>query len=196
VAPPDPGGLLLRVSGLPGAGKTTLLTAAAAAAGFTVISRDLIRAALFPGPARHTPEQTRRAFELMLAAAEAPLRRGGRVALDGCCFAHRDQRDRARDLALATGATLVGVHLALRPADAVLRVEAAAAHPANDRNADLVARVAHDNAWPDPDDLVIDATLPPEEIWALVRRALPGDGRPGGSGSQTPQTRPPVRSSF
>ncbi len=191
------GGLLLRVSGLPGAGKTTLLLAAGAAAGFRLISRDLIRADMFPGPDRHTPEQTRRAFEQMLAAAEGPLRRGGRVALDGCCFAHRWQRDRARELALATGATLVGVHLDLAPADAVRRVEAATAHhhPASDRDAALVARVARERTWPDPGDLVIDAALPPIQVWAILQRALPGHGRAGETSSESPQTRPSVRSS-
>ena len=153
---------------------------------------------MFPGPARHTPEQTRLAFDAMLAAAAAHLRPpgpvapdgarlgapavhlrpSGRVALDGCCFARPDQRDRARDLARATGVRHLGVHLALPPAEAARRVASSGPHPANDRDAALVARLAAGFAPPEPDDLLIDATLPPPEVWPILRRALEDAGRP------------------
>ncbi|MEA2267206.1 MAG: hypothetical protein QOE27_2789 [Solirubrobacteraceae bacterium] len=170
------------MSGLPGAGKTTLLTRAAAAGAVTVISRDLIRAAMFPGPAPHTPEETGLAFEAMLVAAGARLRTGESVALDGCCFARPGQRQRALELADAAGARLVGVHLGLPAATAIRRVATPGGpHPANDRDAALVARVAAYLAPPEPDDLVIDARRPAEEIWALVRHRLAAAGAPGGS---------------
>jgi predicted kinase len=144
-----------------------------------VISRDLIRAALFPGPARHSPDETRLAFDAMLAAAARRLPPAGRVALDGCCFARPDQRRRARELAGATGARLLGVHLELPPADAARRLAARGPHPANDRDPALVARLAADFAPPDPGDLVIDATLAPADVWAILRRELAGPGRAG-----------------
>jgi predicted kinase len=160
------------VTGLPGAGKSTLLAAAGAELEFTVISRDVIRAAMFPGPACHTAEETRLAFEAMVAAAASRLRRGARVALDGCCFAHRWQRRNARELADATGATLVAVHLELRVEEAARRIAAGQPHPANDRDAALVARVAGHLAAPEPEDLVIDASRPASEVWAVLRDRL------------------------
>ena len=166
----------MRVSGLPGAGKTTLLETAAAAGALTVVSRDLIRRAMYPGPAPHTPTQSRAAFAAMLAAAEPPLRRGGGVALDGCCFRQLSQRERARELARATGARLVAVHLELPLAEAIRRVGKATDHPANDRDAALVARVARDFPPPDDGDLVIDATLPPAAIWDILRRRIAAAG--------------------
>jgi predicted kinase len=167
-----PAGLLLRVSGLPGSGKTTLLAAAHAKAGIVPISRDLIRAAMFPGPWRHTAAETELAFEAMLSAAGSRLREGARISLDGCCFARRWQRDRVRDLAAATGARLIGVQLEIPVSEAARRVSEPGDHPANDRDADLVARVAGYLAAAEPGDLVIDATLPPEEIWARLARRL------------------------
>jgi hypothetical protein len=58
-------------------------------------------------------------------------------------------------------------------------------HPANDRDAALVVRVAGYLASPEPDDLVIDARRPAEEIWELVRHRL-ADGPPGGPGRPGP----------
>jgi predicted kinase len=160
------------MSGLPGAGKTTLLEAAAAGAAITPISRDVIRAAMFPGSAPHTADESRLAFDAMLLAAEARLRDGGSVALDGCCFARPAQRDRARELARATGARLVGVHLELPVAEAVRRVSGSGEHPARDRDGPLVARVAGYFAAPEPTDLVLDATLPPATLWAALAQYL------------------------
>lgn len=168
------------MSGLPGAGKTTLLGRASAGAGFTVISRDLIRAAMFPGPRPHTGAETDAAFEAMIAAAGRRLGAGGRVALDGCCFGHRRQRDRAAELAAKTGATLVGVHLDLPAAEAVRRVAEHGEHPARDRDAALVARVARTFAPPEADDLVIDATRTAAEVWAALSGRLRALGATAG----------------
>jgi predicted kinase len=142
------------------------------------VSRDLIRAAMFPGDERHTAEQTELAFDAMLSAAGSLLRGGGRVSLDGCCFARPWQRESARRLALETGARLIGVHLEIPVDEASRRVARAGAgdHPANDRDAELVRLVAGYLAPPDPDDLLIDATLPADEIWELVRSLLAGGG--------------------
>ncbi len=160
------------MSGVPGAGKTTLLEAAAAAAGITPISRDLIRAAMFPGTQPPTRHESRVAFDAMMLAAGVRLRDGARVALDGCCFARRAERSRAAQLARATGAILVGVHLELPVAEAVRRVHASAGHPARNRDGALVAAVAARFAAPEPTDLVLDATLPPAELWAALARHL------------------------
>ncbi|HEX3875265.1 MAG TPA: AAA family ATPase [Solirubrobacteraceae bacterium] len=165
-------GLLLRVSGLPGSGKTTLLEAAHARAEIAPISRDLIRAELFPVSRPHTARETELAFDVMLTTARSRLRAGDRVSLDGCCFARPRQRDRARKLADEAGARLIGVHLEIPASEAARRVGAPSDHPANDRDADLVARVAGYLAPAEPDDLVIDATLPPDEIWALLSQRL------------------------
>ena len=131
---------------------------------------------MFPGPARHTPEQSRLAFAAMLAAAEPLLRCGGRVALDGCCFRQPWEREQARQLAHAASVGLLAVHLELPVAEAIRRVGATSDHPANDRDAVLVARVARDFPAPDDGDLVIDATLTPDAIWDLLRRRIAAAG--------------------
>ncbi len=160
------------VSGLPGAGKTTLLERASVGAAITVISRDLIRAAMFPGPGRHSAQETRLAFEAMLAAAGSRLGGGGRVALDGCCFARQWQRQRVRELARGTGAVLVAVRLELPVDEAVRRIGRRGDHPANDRDAVLVAGVAAHLPPPEPGEAVIDATRRPDEVWAQLSRRL------------------------
>ena len=98
---------------------------------------------MFPGPAPHAPEETHLAFEAMLTAAGARLRAGESVALDGCCFARPAQRRRALELSHDVGVDLVGVHLDLPVPAAIRRVATPRGqHPAHDRDAALVTRVA------------------------------------------------------
>ena len=60
--------VVIPLVGLPGAGKTTLADALARAFGLRMVSRDLIRDALFPA-CRYTPTEQRAAFRAVLARA-------------------------------------------------------------------------------------------------------------------------------
>ncbi len=61
-------------------------------------------------------------------------------------------------------------------AEAVRRVAATTDHPATDRDAALVGRLAADFPPPDDGDLVIDAMLPAAAIWDILRRRIAAAG--------------------
>lgn len=176
--------MLVAMAGLPGTGKSALATRLAAALGGVVISKDEVRAALFPGAALdYSAEQDDVAMRAVFAAA-AHLRRtqpGRPVFLDGRTFS------KARQVAalLALGAELgepVRVIECVCPPD-VARARLAAdhavgTHPAGNRTPEL-----HDRSRANAEPLTVSRLTLDTSALALdecVRRALAylGSGLP------------------
>src|SRR5271156_2975778 len=86
------------MAGLPGTGKTTLAQALAKGLDGAVLSKDTVRAALFPGPLTdYTREQDDLCFKMILEAANylAARNRVQFIFLDGRTFSRREQIDQA-----------------------------------------------------------------------------------------------------
>src|SRR5687767_9718946 len=86
--PPGAGPSLLVIPliGLPGAGKTTLATALAERLSLRLVSRDAIRAAMFP-ECRYSMAEKRASFRALLTALEVNCALGASSVLDGMTLA-------------------------------------------------------------------------------------------------------------
>ncbi|HXG42124.1 MAG TPA: AAA family ATPase [Dehalococcoidia bacterium] len=174
---------LLITCGLAGSGKSTL----AAALGLPVVSSDVVRkelAGLAPDqPARapwqrglYAPSFTRRTYAEMLSRAEALLRDGKWAVLDAT-FLRRWQREAARRLARQQGVRFLC--LELRADDELVRRRLSGREGAGGpSDADWQIYLRQKEALEPPDELppeerlVLDASWPPQEQAAAVRRAL------------------------
>lgn len=85
-----PGPAVVVLAGLPGAGKSTVAAELHRSAGFHVLSRDVVKRAVF-GRDDVGPHQNAVAFRAMLAALPALLDRGHRVVVEGMPFARPGQ---------------------------------------------------------------------------------------------------------
>jgi adenylylsulfate kinase len=150
------------LAGLPGTGKSTLARALAARLRGAVLSKDLVREALFPGPMTdYTREQDDLCVRAMLEAAEY-LTRGRRVEfifLDGRTFSRREQIEQVVHAAGEAGAAWRILHVVC--ADAVAEARLAACDPLNpaaNRNPELYREIkARFEAIRQP-HLVLDTT--------------------------------------
>ncbi len=116
-----PPAILAITCGLPGTGKSTVARGLADAAGFVVLSSDVVRkelAGLAPEDRRLVPfragiyssESTERTYEALLAKARGELLAGRSVVIDAS-FIRRDYRRRAARLARETGAQFACIQL-------------------------------------------------------------------------------------
>ena len=94
--------MLVVVCGLPGVGKTTVARIVADRLGTDPLRTDVVREELFPDPA-YTEAERRAVYGALFDRARARLDRGEDAVLDGT-FAAATHRERARELAAATGA--------------------------------------------------------------------------------------------
>jgi len=98
--------MIALMAGLPGTGKTTIAHELAAQTGGVVLSKDAIRAALFPpGDIEYSTQQDDFCMEVMLQTAAYLLRKNPPrfVFLDGRTFSRRYQIDRVLDRAAQLG---------------------------------------------------------------------------------------------
>jgi predicted kinase len=95
---------LLVVIGLPGVGKTSVAREFADRLEGRLIRTDTVRTDCFPDP-DYTPAERRRVYDEVFARARETLDRDRCVVLDGT-FRRRADRERAVEVAAATGATL------------------------------------------------------------------------------------------
>ena len=123
------------ITGLPGTGKTHLAKQLEAETGAIRLSRDEIRAKLFPSPTYSAAEKAK-AFDAMIISAAHELSQGNDVILEGMPFSTRAQRGAARDLALLMSADFELIHCVC-PEYLALRRIAAQDHPAADRSESL-----------------------------------------------------------
>jgi predicted kinase len=133
------------MAGLPGTGKSTLAEALARELNGAVLSKDAVRAALFPGPLTdYTPEQDDLCFQMVLDAAKylALARRVEFVFLDGRTFSRRVQIDEARQAAESAAS---GWEILLTTCPDVIAearlVADVGRHPAINRNMELYRRM-------------------------------------------------------
>jgi predicted kinase len=138
--------VLIAMAGLPGTGKSTLAARLAAELGGVVISKDVVRAALFPGDALdYSSAQDHIAITAVYEAAEYILALTARpVFIDGRTFSKPGQLD--APVALAAELCVDFRVIECVCSDDVARARlaadhAAGAHPAGNRTPDL-----HDRA--------------------------------------------------
>ena len=161
------------MAGLPGTGKSTLAEALARELNGVVLSKDLVRSAVFPGALTdYTREQDDLCFAMVLDAARylADRQHMGLIFLDGRTFSRREQIKQAIHAAEQAGCAW-RILLATCPdavAEARLMADAGK-HPASNRNIGLYRDVkARFEAILQP-HLEIDTSQPLE---VCVERAL------------------------
>ena len=139
--------MLVVMAGLPGSGKSTLAARLADALGGVVLSKDVVRSALFPAPVLdYSSAQDEIAMAAVYRAAEyaltvAPARR---VLLDGRTFSKPGQLDAPLALAAGLGVPVRVIECVCAPEIARSRIAAdhrAGGHLAGNRTPDLYDRV-------------------------------------------------------
>ncbi len=132
------------MAGLPGSGKSTLAQALARELNGVVLSKDTIRAALFPGQLTdYTLEQDDLCFEMALQAANylAERSRADFIFLDGRTFSRREQIEEAIRAAESTGCKWKILHTVCPEAIAEARLAEDIDHPAANRTAAMYREV-------------------------------------------------------
>jgi len=135
---------LVILIGLPGAGKTTMAEWLSDRLGFEIISRDVIRAAMFP-QCRFTVAEKDAAFEAMKVGIGVAIELGRSVVTDGMCFSKEPQLEEVEAIGKEVGAATYCVHSVCEVSTAVERVRAdrlSGNHVALDRDEALVESVA------------------------------------------------------
>ena len=133
------------MAGLPGTGKTTLARALASELAGVVLSKDEVRAALFPGALTdYSREQDGLCFDAVLRAAEylARRRRTEWIFLDGRTFSRAAQVEQVVRAAEAAGCEWKILHLTAPDEVAESRLAAARGnHPAGNRDVELFREI-------------------------------------------------------
>jgi predicted kinase len=167
-----PGVIVL--AGLPGAGKSTLGRALAERMGDArVLDKDVVRDALF-APCDHSATESQVSVSAMLDAARYHLGRGRTVIFDGMTFSRRQYLGAVNRLAEEAGASVALIVCDVPLEVAMGRVGGDDTHPAANRDADLVRRVAAEMEEPDGDYLTLDTTAPVDECVALALGYIEG----------------------
>jgi predicted kinase len=175
--------MLIAMAGLPGTGKSTLASRVAAALGGVVLSKDVVRAAMFPPPVLdYSAAQDDAAMAAVFAAARLLLVAAPRrvVILDGRTFRKAAQVADLVALGREIGQEPVVIECVCDAAiarDRLDRDAAAGRHPAGNRTGDLHDRVratAEPLAVP---RLTLDTgRLSPDECLTLALRHTRGAG--------------------
>lgn len=159
-----PGVIVL--AGLPGAGKSRLAAAIAQRLpDVRVIDKDEVRDVLF-SPCDYSAAERDITFAVMLDAARYHLGRGRRVVFDGLTFARRSEVAAAEAVAHESDAFSAVIVCDVPVEVAIERCERDAmsgAHPAANRDGDLVRRVAAEMEEPAGAYLTLPATRPVDE---------------------------------
>lgn len=169
---------VVAVMGLPGAGKSVVARAIEDQLQLRRVCRDQIRAAMFPR-CNYSFIEKRAAYKGVLLALEINcMLRVGSV-IDGMTFSRAADLDRVDTLARRYDARAVPIWLDVPPhvaRERIARDLTRGAHPAADRNPELVAQVARRFEAPPSTVAAIDSSLPVdtvrEQAFAIVRAAL------------------------
>ncbi len=171
--------MLIAMAGLPGTGKSTLAARLAAGCGGVVLSKDVVRAALFPAPVLdYSSAQDEIAMAAVYAAAAYLLNAHPTrpVFLDGRTFRKPGQLDPPTALAAARGLPLRVIECVCPDDIARSRLaadHAAGTHPAGNRTPDLYTRAQAAAVPLTVPRLTLDTgTLSPEECVRQARAYL------------------------
>jgi predicted kinase len=132
------------MAGLPGTGKSTLAEAVAKELGGIVLSKDVVRAALFRDSLTdYTREQDDLCFGMVLDAARylAESRGADYLFLDGRAFSRRDQIEEAIRSAERAGCDWKIVHAVCPDDVAEDRLRRDITHPATNRSVELYREI-------------------------------------------------------
>lgn len=165
---------VVALMGLPGAGKSVVARMLEREFDLRLVSRDAIRAAMFPR-CEHSFAEKQAALHGVVLAIEINGLLGASSVIDGVTFSRLEDRQRLADMARRQGLAVLYLMLDCPPALARERVTCGAsgvAHPAADRNPALVDAVAARFAPPPAEAVRVDATLPQEEVLRLARAAV------------------------
>lgn len=165
---------VVALMGLPGAGKSLVARMLEREFDLRLVSRDAIRAAMFP-TCEHSFAEKQAALHGVVLAVEINGLLGASSVIDGVTFSRIEDRRRVVELSRKQGLGLLQLMLDCPveiARERVLQDLAGRAHPAADRNADLVDAVAARFASPPADAIRIDASLPQEDVLRLAREAV------------------------
>jgi len=157
------------LAGVPGAGKTTLATALVRATGWSLVSRDVIRYAMFD-PCHFTDVEKHASFAALVLAVEANLRLGRCCAVEGMPFSRVGELERIEQVAAASGARCLAFLIELPLAEAARRVglESSGTGTGRETSLDrvplLVYEVAERMREFGPDVVRLDGQQPPERL--------------------------------
>ena len=157
---------VIALIGLPGAGKSVVARALEDQLGLRRICRDAIRQAMFP-KCSYSFAEKRAAFRSMLVALEVNCMLGISSVLDGVTFSRRSDLLRVDAVIRRFGFTPVPIYLDCPPDVARARIAEDVLnnrHLARDRTPEIVTEVLVRFEAPPPTALVIDATLPAQEV--------------------------------
>ena len=158
--------------GLPGAGKSTLAAALVTRIpGARIIDKDQVRDALF-APCDYSAAERDVSFAAMIDAARYHLGRGRVVIFDGMTFSRQSQVSAAEGVAAESGGFSAVIVCDVPVSVAIERCEQDAAdgdHPADNRDGDLVRRVAAEMEEPPGDYLTVSMV---DDVDDVVAHAL------------------------
>jgi predicted kinase len=168
--------MIVLMAGLPGSGKSTLCRELAMLRSGMVLSKDEIRAALFPSPGvEYSREQDDFCMRVMLDAAAYILKKDPRriVFLDGRTFSRRYQIDQVVATAAELGQPWRILECVCSEQTARMRIEEqSASHPAKDRDYGLYLRVKQQFQEITLPKTVIDTEQSLAACLGLAREAL------------------------
>jgi predicted kinase len=152
--------------GLPGAGKTALANALAERVTARIVSRDVIRLAMFE-PCSFTHEEKMAAFDATLIAIATNWQLGHLTIAEGMPFSRTGEFEAVNDVLAAQGGRAAPLFLEVDPETASERIaeqRAASVPMADDRDTSLAHEVLQRFRPLPPGTHVLDATLAEAEV--------------------------------
>jgi predicted kinase len=162
--------LVVVLIGLPGAGKSTVASAIEARLGLRRVCRDTIRRAMFPR-CDYSFVEKRAAFRTVLLAVEINGLLGHSSVVDGMTFSRREDYEEIIARSRAMDFDVLPLFIDCPPAlarERIARDLLERAHPADDREPDLVDAVARRFDPPPAAAIRIDASRPMDEVCRLA----------------------------